>query len=720
MKRLLLLFHLYLLGYSAFAQFGGPGGNLNPTPGYDANKPYPVTYSVRWNKTNAEEGDTLELIFEGKIEEGNYTYSNKDSELGVPTAITFEPHSSYKLIGSAKAIGFKEKAIESLDTKIYIFYKKSTFIQKILVKSANLKLIGELRFAACSDVTDVCLIPKTFEFTTPKITIQKGQLTIKQIETVDSIPELSPKETKATNTESNCCCCEENKDEDPEAATTNATPKKEEDNSSLWFFLISAFAAGLVSLITPCVFPMIPMTVTFFLKSSATRKESVVKSFFYGFSIIVIYTLLGVILAKAFGVEFANVLSTHWIPNVIFTLVFILFGLSFLGWFEIVLPSGFVNRIDRQADKGGWFGIFFMAFTIVLVSFSCTGPIASSILVLAAKGEWTWPVLGMLAYSSAFALPFMLFALFPKALQSMPKSGGWLNTVKVSLGFIELALALKFLSTADQTMHWGLLDREIYLILWIVIFSMLGFYLLGKIRLKSDSEMKHTPLGQLMLSIIVFSFVLYLIPGLWGAPLKALAGYLPPMNTHDFDIHEIVRKEVAPLDPCARQKNNKGAEKPKYGDILHLPHGLNGYFDYAQALRVAKKINKPIFIDFTGHGCVNCREMEAVVWSNPAVLKRLKEDYLVVALYVDDNTRLPESDWITSSSDGKVKKTIGAINADIEVSKFNNLAQPFYILLDPNTEKILVSPVAYDRDVNRFIQFLDSGKRQYRSLYPKK
>ena len=359
----------------------------------------------------------------------------------------------------------------------------------------------------------------------------------------------------------------------------------------------------------------------------------------YGLSIILIYTVIGSALAPLMGPETANHLSTEWIPNLIFFLVFVVFALSFFGLFEITLPSGFVNSIDKKADRGGLIGVFFMAFTLVLVSFSCTGPIVGSILVASAGGEVLKPVMGMFAFSLAFAVPFTLFAVFPGWLNSLPKSGGWLNSVKVVLGFLELALAFKFLSIADQAFHWGILDRDVNIAIWIVIFTLMGFYLLGKIRLPHDSASESISVPRLILAIATFTFVIYLIPGLWGAPLKALAGYLPPMSTHDFDLLSLNRQADENYTLC---------EDPKYGDFLHLPHGLKGYFDYDQALACAREQGKPLFIDFTGHGCTNCREMEAVVWSHPEVLRRLKEDYVIAALYVDDKTKLPESEWYTS------------------------------------------------------------------------
>ena len=397
-----------------------------------------------------------------------------------------------------------------------------------------------------------------------------------------------------------------------------------------------------------------------------------------------------------------------------FFLIFVIFAASFFGMFEITLPSWMINKSDKNAERGGITGPFFMAFTLVLVSFSCTGPLVGSILVEAATVAWLEPIIGMLGFSIAFALPFALFAFFPAWLSKMPKSGGWLNSVKVVLGFLELALGLKFLSIADQTYHWGILDREVYLAIWIVIFVLMGFYLLGKIKFAHDSDVKFISVPRLAMVIITFSFVVYLIPGMFGAPLKFLSGYMPPAQSHDFDLNAIVRENVKLMAPDDDEPST--CETAKYHEFLHLPHGLEGYFDYEQALSCAKTLNKPLFIDFTGHGCVNCREMEANVWSDPKVLKILQEDYIVAALYVDDKTAVPESEWVLSSADGKLKKTVGKIYADLQIHNFNINAQPYYVLLGHEGE-ILVRPRAYDLDVDAFVKFLKEGKQHFVDLY---
>ncbi|MDD3910921.1 MAG: cytochrome c biogenesis protein CcdA [Bacteroidales bacterium] len=498
---------------------------------------------------------------------------------------------------------------------------------------------------------------------------------------------------------------------------------------SLWSLVLEAILWGFAMLITPCVFPMVPMTVSFFMHTSEgedkkksdgdNKKKTSSRGKFlasmYGLSIVALYTLpIAVIILITYliggGSVTANIfnwLATNWIPNLIFFIVFFVFALSFFGAFEIVLPSRMVNKADSKSDKGGLLGVFFMALTLVLVSFSCTGPIVGSILIRSTQGEIWAPVIAMLAFSIAFAIPFTIFAFIPSLLDKLPKSGGWLNSVKVVLGFIELALGMKFLSIADQTYHWGILDREVYLAFWIVIFALLGIYLLGKIRFQYDSKEDHVSIPRLLLAIIDFAFVVYMIPGMWGAPLKALSGYLPPIETQDF--------RVAYIGAGSADGGGKTAVvdtlNAKYSDILHLPQGLQGFFNYDEALAYAQKVHKPVFLDFTGHGCVNCREMEARVWSNPIVLQMLKQEYIVCALYADDKMTVPAEDQVTLP-DGKVLSELGDINSNLMLTKFNANAQPYYIILD-ETGKPLVHPMGYNLDVKVFTKFLQDGIKAY-------
>ncbi len=635
----------------------------------------PVTWSNEIKQINEHEFD---LIFSATIEDGWHLYG-KDLPSGgpLPTEIIYTSMEGFELVGEIIESPEPTEEMDPIFDMLVKFHSfEATFTQRIKVTGdLPVKIAGELSWQTCDDET---CVPgyEDFEFTAGQATDQVSTETA----TVDK---------------------EKNRKIDPRAPVDLSS-------RSLWGLFFIAFLAGLVALLTPCVFPMIPMTVSFFMHGGKNKRKSLFEALFFGASIIAIYTIIGTLVAVLFGPGVANFLSTHWIPNVLFFLIFVFFAAWFFGMFEITLPNWMISRSDKQVDKGGFGGPFFMAFTLVLVSFSCTGPIVGTILVESAGGALLEPIIGMLGFSVAFALPFTLFAIFPSWLTNMPKSGGWLNSVKVVLGFIELALGLKFLSVADQTYHWGILDREVYLALWIVIFTLMGFYLLGKIKFKLDSPVSFVSVPRLMLVIVTFSFVVYMIPGMFGAPLKALSGYMPPMSTHDFDLHEIIRNNAGSAT-MADDSDQAICEKPKYGEYLHLPHGLEGYFDYDQALSCAKNLNKPVFIDFTGHGCVNCREMEANVWSDPRVLKRLREDFVIVALYVDDKKiKLPEEEWVTSSYDGKVKKTLGRKYQDFQITRFNQNSQPLYVLLDTNGE-LLVPPRAYDLDIEAFIDFLDSG-----------
>ncbi|MGB7786255.1 MAG: cytochrome c biogenesis protein CcdA [Salinimicrobium sp.] len=643
-------------------------------------------WHVTADRKEVKAGEEINLILKAEIPEDWYMYSSDfDPDLGpMLTEIHFDSPEGYEIVGELVPVDPKKKYDELWEGEYTYFTKKAHFKQKIKITAEDPVIKGSISYQICSDVTGQC-IPYESDFSVDLSGAEKA----------------APTAAAAASNSSSTPPLKELK-----PFKNSFAPVEEEKGwTGLLTFFFIAFGAGLAALLTPCVFPMIPMTVTFFTKSSGSRSKGVFNAVVYGLSIIGIYTLIGTVFALIFGAGFANFLSTHWLPNLLFFTIFVLFALSFFGLFEIRLPNKLVNNIDSQANKGGFAGIFFMAFTLVLVGFSCTGPIAGTILLEAASGQAIKPLVGMLGFSTAFAIPFTLFAIFPGWLSSLPKSGGWLNTVKVVLGFLELALALKFLSMVDQVYHWNLLDREIYLALWIAIFSLLGFYLLGKIVLPHEQKKESTSISRLLSAIFVFSFVIYLIPGLFGAPLKSLAGYLPPMSTHDFRL-------LNNQQPAEAAELSSGCEQPKYEEFLELPHGLKGYFDYEQALACAKKADKPLFIDFTGHGCVNCREMEAAVWSDPAVLKRLKEDYVVVALYVDEKTELPKEEWYTSVYDQKVKNTIGEQNMDFMIQKLNANAQPYYTLVDANGE-LLSPPQAYDLDVQHFVNFLDAGLARY-------
>ena len=496
------------------------------------------------------------------------------------------------------------------------------------------------------------------------------------------------------------------------AGTVAASSEPVQKTAFPWGLILQAILWGFAMLLTPCVFPMVPMTVSFFLKGSESVAQGRFKAGMYGLFIVLLYTLpiaLLIVITRIVGGESVtadifNWIATHWLPNILFFIIFMVFAASFFGAFEITLPQSLVNKSDKGSDKKGLAGVFFMALTLVLVSFSCTGPIVGNVLIQAtsSNGAWWIPIVTMLAFSVAFALPFTLLAFFPSLLKDLKKSGGgWLNTVKVVMGFIEVALGFKFLSMADQTYHWGLLDREIYLAIWIVTFALLGFYLLGKLKFAHDDDVPHISVTRLSLAIVVFSFVVYMVPGMWGAPLSGLSGYLPPISTQDYILSSGSTSHVVVTDAPA------ASEGKKY-DFLHLPHNLEGYFDLEQALEAAKETGKPVFVDVTGHACVNCREMEQRVWSDPAALDLLRNEFVVCALYVDDKHKLPEEDWVTDAETGKVYKDLGRVNSYIARERFNVNAQPNYVLLSPEGE-ILVPTHSYDLSVDNFVKFLKSG-----------
>ena len=504
------------------------------------------------------------------------------------------------------------------------------------------------------------------------------------------------------------------KDAVEKVASESVSADEQTEGKALWALILEAILWGFAMLLTPCVFPMVPMTVSFFMKGSENAAAGKFKAAMYGLFIVLLYTVpisVIIMLTRLIGgdavtADIFNWLSTHWLPNIIFFVVFMIFAASFFGAFEITMPQSLVNKSDRGADKKGLAGVFFMALTLVLVSFSCTGPIVGTVLIESTQGKFWAPMVTMLAFSGAFALPFTVLAFFPSLLKKFKKSGGsWLNSVKVVLGFIEIALGLKFLSVADQTYHWGLLDREVYLAIWIAVFTLLGLYLLGKIRFEADEPVEHLSVPRLTLSIAVFSFVVYLIPGMFGAPLSGISGYLPPMTSQEFVIGQ--QSAVVP----AAAKTDTESFGAKYG--LHLPLGLHGYFKLEEGLAAAQKAGKPVFVDVTGHGCVNCREMESRVWSDPQVLKMLQEDFVIVALYTDDKTRLAEEDRVTDAQSGKVYKDLGRANSYIARTLWNVNAQPNYVLLSPSGE--MLAPVrGYDLSVDGFIAFLRSGLDAYR------
>lgn len=623
-----------------------------------------VKWSVSQGKT---ENGITEIIFSGTISSGWHTYgaSHKDS----PVTVEFEDVKGYSLEGGLYDL-LKPEKFGGDD----VFFDKIKVAQKIRVAEDASSLKGMITSSSCTD--NSCGAPEDWNF---EIKLRK-----EADASAAAVPEKA--ETAVTA-------------EAPEISQ-NVTEEEQRAGGSLWALILEAVLWGFAMLLTPCVFPMVPMTISFFMKGSSTPAAGRFKAFMYGLFIVLLYTVpISLIIGATyiFGGETVtadifNWLSTHWLPNIIFFIVFMVFAASFFGAFEITLPSALVNKSDKNSDKGGLAGIFFMALTLVLVSFSCTGPIVGSVLIKSTQGEFWTPMVTMLAFSVAFALPFTIFAMFPSLLKKL-KSGSWLNSVKVVLGFIEVALGLKFLSVADQTYHWGLLDREIYLAIWIVVFTLLGLYLLGKIRFEADSEVKHIGIFRLFLVIVDFTFVVYMIPGMFGAPLKALSGYLPPIETQDFIMGSNASQQVVSIEEA-----NKGEK---------LPLGLTGYHSMEEGYAAAKASGKPVFLDISGLACVNCREMEQRVWSDPKVLSMLKNDFVIVVLYTDDKTKLPESEWVTTSS-GKVLKDRGRVNAWFVRENFGVSAQPNYVLLSPDGKQL--APIrGYNTDIDGFVEFLNSG-----------
>lgn len=632
---------------------------------------------VSWSTSLEQSGsDEYRITVRADIAKGFHIYDLAPFGGYNPTIITFEPSEGVELVGTMEPVTTPHRYYDEIfEMEMGSFEGVAEFVQGVKLLGERGKVDILVEWMSCDDTS--CIAPEEIE-----LSVALGG-------------DSAPVSEAAIS---------------PAAPASPASPAAPQSGSSLWALIIEAILWGFAALLTPCVFPMVPMTVSFFMKGEGGAAAGRLKALLYGLFIVALYTLpiaAIIIITRTLGgdaitADIFNWLATHWLPNILFFGVFMIFAASFFGAFEITLPSWLVNKSDEKADRNSIGGIFFLALTLVLVSFSCTGPIVGSVLIKSTAGEFWNPIITMLAFSAAFALPFALFAFFPSTLKSLPKSGGWLNSVKVVLGFVELALGMKFLSVADQTYHWGLLDREIYLAIWIVIFALLGLYLLGKLKFAHDSDMPYLTVPRLILSIAAFSFVVYMIPGLWGAPLKGLSGYLPPMHTQDF---------VVGQGSATTRVTSPEIGAAKYSDFLHLPHNLEGFFDITEAEAYAAKVGKPLFVDITGHGCVNCREMEARVWSDPTVQQILRDDYVIVALYTDDKTILEESSWVTTDS-GKRLKGLGKINSHYALTTYGVNAQPYYIIQDNDGEQ-LVEPRGYNLDVDQFIAFLRAGVEEY-------
>lgn len=653
-----------------------------------------VFSQAKWSfKTNQINDSIVELELKVNLDKGWHIYSQHTKGTELPIEFSFEKSNSYKRLGQVK----EPRPISNYDK-----YAKDTtrhfenevkFSQRVKVLSEkDFKIKGAVNFQLCEKGS--CIPPDDVAFS---FDIKGNPKAVEIAETVDEQETQTEEivETKA------------------ETATLSVTQDEAKSSSSMLMVFLISLGAGLLTLLTPCVFPMVPMTISFFMKGNKNKKQGLKEAYFFGGSIIFIFAVLGLLLTLILGKDAMYLISTHWAPNLAFFIIFMLFAFSFFGLFEIRLPASWINKSDKGADQGGYMGAFFIALTTVLVSFSCTGPILGAALMGIASSSTTSFVffVSMIGFALGFALPFTLLAMFPQVISKL-KSGSWLNTVKIVFGFLEVALGLKFLSMADLSADWRLLDRETYLVLWIVVFTLLGFYLLGKLKFKGDDDVKQISVGRLFLSIITFSFALYMVPGLWGAPLKAISGYIPPMTTQDFNIERSIIENTPQGTLQATSENALPADR-KYADILHYPTGFDGFFDLEEAKAYAKKVGKPIFVDFTGKTCANCREMEYYVWEDKQVKQILTQDYIMVALYTDANTiKLPESEWVTLK-DGKVAKTLGKKNHNYQIEQYSVNAQPLYVLMDAEGN-LLQEPKGYDRSVSNFVSFLEKGKENFK------
>jgi len=646
MKKLTLIVLAYFIAFSAFSQIIEP---------------------IKWTFDSKQSGEDVELIFEANIDENWNLYDTYLPEGGpIATQIVFEDSTLFDFVGELqKDTQPVEKFDNIFQLNLRFFSERATLTQKIRLKSDDpVEIKGYVLFMGCDD--EMCLPPNEIEFSFQF----NGSSESQQIAISES----------------------------GESSVSGRTSGSA-SGQTLWLFILISALAGFAAILTPCVFPMIPMTVSFFMRGSENRGKAIRNGLFFGLSILLIFSLLGALFTFGlFGPNVGNILSTHWIPNLLFFLLFLVFAISFFGAFEIVLPSSLVNKTDSKAEQGGLVGAFFMALTTVIVSFSCTGPFIGALIIEAVQDGGMRPLIGMFFFGLAFALPFTFLAIFPSALNKLPKSGGWLNSIKVVFAFILVAFGLKFLSNIDQVYGLNFISREIYLAIWIVLFFLLGMYFLGKIKFSHDSDLPYIGTGRLFLSVATFTFVIYLFTGLFGAPLASISSLLPPQSSGHFF-------QAGPAT-SGQSVQNELCGPAKYADKLHLPHGLNGYFDYEQGVACAEEQQKPVFLVFKGHACANCKKMENGVWADSRSLKLLSEDYVIIALYTDDRTTLPEDEWVTSNVDGKVKKSMGKKNLDFQIDKYATNSIPFHVIIEPDgTEHKL--GVTFEDD--EFVSFLEKG-----------
>ena len=664
----------------------------------------PVKWSFSAEKVSEQEAT---LVFTAKIDKGWHVYSQQEVEDGpIPTSFKFTASKSYSLIGKTSEEPKPETAFDKNFNKQISWHENlAIFKQKIKIVNPGFAVEGILEYMVCND--QKCLPPTEVSFKIPIQAVAATKISALGAGTTVSVD--TAQSTTVPVLKDTLDVVQSSPKATDEVKVMETGSKKDENSDTLFGIFILGFLGGLAAFFMPCIYPMIPLTVSFFTKKSGTRGKGIQSAIIYGLSIIIIYVALGLLITLAFGASALNEAASSATFNLLFFALLIIFAMSFLGAFEITLPSALVNKMDEKSNSNGFIGLFFMAFTLALVSFSCTGPIIGGLLVDAvSKGSYLGPAIGMLGFSSALAIPFTLFAIFPSWLKEMPRSGGWMNTVKVSLGFLELALAFKFLSNVDLAYHWDFLNRDIYLIIWIVVFGMWGLYLLGKIKFSHDSVIPHLSLPRMFIAMFVLGFTIYLIPGLFGAPLKPLSGWLPPPSTQDFDL-----SRWGSGSQNIQQSSAEGQTKgKKYATLFDSPQGINGFFDYEEGMEYAIKVNKPVLLDFTGHSCANCRRMEESVWSDPEVLRKIKEDFVLISLYVDDKTDLDEKDRYISTFSGKNIKNIGQKWSDFQASTFKTNSQPYYVILNHDGE-ILGDPEAFNLDINNYIKFLDKGKEAF-------
>tara|TARA_X000000368_G_scaffold230399_1_gene181979 strand:+ start:584 stop:2548 length:1965 start_codon:yes stop_codon:yes gene_type:complete len=618
----------------------------------------PIKWDIKVDSSFFDNKQSLNLIFKPTTELGWYIYSSdNDPNSGPRTEFEFNSNKTYKLKGDIVPKNVKTKFDEVWDSEVRYLDNSGYFLQTVDPIEDNISISGFISYQVCSEIEKMC------------IPLEKDFIFFNDIQSVSQ--------------------------------DFNEDLLAFEEEKSLLSFILFSFFAGFLAILTPCVFPMIPLTVSYFANKK-NNKKPFLDAFVFGISIIIIFTFLGVFLSMLMGPQSANELATSWIPNILFFLLFVAFGLSLIGFYELTIPSSFITSIDKKSQQGGFVGIFFMAFTLVLVSFSCTGPLVGSILVQSASGLQIKPVLGMLSFSLAFSLPFTFLAIFPQKLQSLPKSGSWMVTLRVILGFVAIAFSLKFLSVVDKAYHFNILNRDIFLIIWSFLFLVLALYLIGFIKLP-DGAIKNKSYKTKVLSALFGVLSVYFISGLFGNRLSYFAAYLPPVQSSYIDITSFSRK------PFFDDERGSVIRNVKYSDILKLPHNLQGFFDYDQAIQYAKKENKPVLLDFTGHGCVNCRDIESRVWPDERVRDYLNNKYVLLSLYVDDKTELSREQWYTSKYDSKIKKTLGKQNADFQITRFNNNAQPFYVILDPFSGKVIYKPWGYELDIENYLSHLSNG-----------